>query len=133
MTNMLQDKPASVPHGDAMLPDGSHLVLNPPYPIPPDGKRLIAEGLIESTTRWIREVFEIPEAVLLPGIGRSPNNCPIARTLQSWGFQSPVVRRTRLRYLLPDGEPRTVLFNSKVKRFVSYFDQGLIEELISPR
>ena len=133
MTNMLQDKPASVPHGDAMLPDGSHLVLNPPYPIPPDGNRLIAKGLIESTTRWIREVFEIPEAVLLPGIGRSPNNCPIARTLQSWGFQSPVVRRTRLRYLLPDGEPRTVLFNSKVKRFVSYFDQGLIEELISPR
>ena len=127
MITMAQDKPASVPHGDAIPPHGSDLALNPSDP-----HRLIAKRLIESTTRWIREVFEIPEAVLLPGTGGNPYNCPIARTLQAWGFQSPRVRRTRLRYLLPDGESRVVLFNSKVKQFVSYFDQGRIEELMSP-
>ena len=87
-------------------------------------------ALVEDTICWLREVFEIPpEAVLLPG-SEGSLGCPIARTLSAWGLKGVFVMKTRLSYSEPGGERRTVLFNSRVKRFISSFDKGWIPELL---
>ena len=86
--------------------------------------------LVQDTIRWLREVFEIPpDAILLPGSGGSLG-CPIARTLSAWGLKGVFVMETRLSYSEPGGEKRTVLFNSRVKRFIASFDKGWIPELL---
>ena len=87
-------------------------------------------ALVQDTIRWLQEVFEIPpDAILLPGSGSSLG-CPIARTLSAWGLKGVFVMKTRLSYSEPGGKKRTVLFNSRVKRFIASFDKGWIPELL---
>ena len=89
---------------------------------------LITDEVKEATTRWIREVFELPEAVLIPGRLGSSKDCPIANTLKAAGIVRVRVMKTRVRYGHRRDE-RVVLFQGKSKHFVSLFDAGFMPKL----
>lgn len=87
----------------------------------------------DATTKWIKELFELPDAALIPG-RNSTTDCPIARALRAAGLQGLRVMRTRLRYENPSsGRTVRVMFPAKIRRFVRYFDAGLIPELMVGR
>lgn len=90
--------------------------------------RISKENTKDGTAGWFREVFEIPDAVLLPGT-TSTGSCPIANMLVTAGLKEVRVLKTRLHYQGSNGGPRTLIFPAVVRRFVSWFDAGYFEEL----
>lgn len=110
----------------SILPVSSSVITAASRPL----LKQVVETLHEETTRWIREVFELPtDVVLLPGSFGSLG-CPLATTLRAWGVKNVWVMERSLRYSDSDGNRRTVVFSPDVKRFIEKFDRGLSPELI---
>lgn len=105
--------------------------LAPPKPARTEYANPIEKAKADALA-WLRDRFEIPEALEFPkGHIKDSMRCPIARLLTAARYEAVEVHMTRIVYYMPEGERVRVSMPKSVQQFPQLFDNGAMPELIA--
>ncbi len=88
-----------------------------------------AQQVKDETLEWLKDRFEVPDAVWLPGLRQYGRDCPIANVLTNAGYKNVWVGHSLIRYET-GGTLIRVRLPERIALFPKWFDKGRYPELV---